>query len=112
MDISGNKLDKINQLDRNLEEISIIVTGDFCPHLRIEELCLDENYEKIYNDALPLLREKDISITNLECPLTTTINPIQKSGPHLAAHPKCIKAIKFANFMVDMKIIICPVHEW
>jgi len=93
MDISKNKLDK-------LDEINIIVTGDFCPHLRVEELCLAENYDKIYNNALPILKKKDLSITNLECPLTTNNNPIMKSGPHLVAHPKCIKAIRYGNFDV------------
>lgn len=100
MDLSENKLNKLKELNSSLDDINIIVTGDFCPHLRIEELCLVENYIKIYNDVLPILKKKDLSITNLECPLTTKTNPIQKPGPHLAAHPKCIKAIKYANFDV------------
>ena len=80
------------------EEISLIVTGDFCPDARVEDLCVRGNYEKIYNEALPILKNKDFSITNLECPLTDKTNRILKSGPHLKANPKCIDAIKYGGF--------------
>lgn len=87
--------------DFNKEDgIKILLSGDFCPHKRIEELCLNENYEKIYNDFLPVLRDKDISITNLECPLSEKENPIRKSGPNLMASPKCIEGLKYGGFDV------------
>lgn len=47
MDLSENKSNKLRQQDSNLDDINIIVTGYFCPNLRIEELCLVENYVKI-----------------------------------------------------------------
>ena len=80
--------------------INIIVTGDFCPVERIESICLNENYQKIFNNALPLLKNKDISIINLECPLSEKESPIEKSGPNLVANPKCIEAIKYGAFDV------------
>jgi len=81
-------------------EINIIVTGDFCPHGRVEKLCLNGNYDNIYGDFLDILRDKDISITNLECPLISRPNPITKCGPNLSASPQCIKGIKHAQFDV------------
>jgi poly-gamma-glutamate capsule biosynthesis protein CapA/YwtB (metallophosphatase superfamily) len=82
------------------DKIKIIITGDLCPHLRIEKLCMDGQYEKIYNDVLPRLRDKDLSITNIECPLTNRINPINKSGPHLSAKPQSIGAITYGGFNI------------
>ena len=97
--ISINNADKSNLLNSS-DGINIIATGDFCPHKRIEGLCLNENYEKIYNDLLPVLRDKDISITNLECPLSEKENPIKKTGPNLVASPKCIEGLKYGGFDV------------
>jgi poly-gamma-glutamate synthesis protein (capsule biosynthesis protein) len=93
--------------DFNKEDgIKILLSGDFCPHKRIEELCLNENYEKIYNDFLPVLRDKDISITNLECPLSEKENPIRKSGPNLMASPKCIEGLKYGGFDVVLMLLL------
>jgi poly-gamma-glutamate capsule biosynthesis protein CapA/YwtB (metallophosphatase superfamily) len=80
--------------------IDIILTGDFCPIGRVEKHCLNNEFEKIYGNALPILHDKDLSITNLECPLTEKINPIKKTGPNLIAHPRCIDALKFGGFDV------------
>jgi len=78
--------------------LSIVVTGDFCPVGEIEKHCLRGNFTDLFNDALPILQDKDISITNLECPLTHTSRQIQKSGPQLHANPGCIEALRFAQF--------------
>jgi poly-gamma-glutamate synthesis protein (capsule biosynthesis protein) len=77
--------------------IEIIVTGDFCPIGRIEDMCKADNYGGIYGNLLPLLLDKDISITNLECPLTDVSRPIVKSGPSLRADKKCAAAIKYGG---------------
>ena len=78
--------------------INIILTGDFCPIGRVEKFCLNNEFEKIYGNALPILRDKDLSITNLECPLTKKFNPIKKTGPNLIAVPECIDALKYGGF--------------
>lgn len=78
--------------------INIILTGDFCPIGRIGTLCLNNEFEKIYDNALPYLKDKDLSITNLECPLTEKYNPIKKTGPNLIADPKCAEGIKHGGF--------------
>jgi poly-gamma-glutamate synthesis protein (capsule biosynthesis protein) len=78
----------------------IIVTGDFCLGGRVEQLVLSGNHDHLYGDLLEALTDKDISITNLECPLVTDPDPIDKSGPHLSANPACVKAIQYGRFDV------------
>ena len=50
--------------------IKILFTGDLCPHGRIEELALNRQFKKIYNDFIDEFRENDLNVVNLECPLT------------------------------------------
>lgn len=78
--------------------IKILIAGDFCPIERIEELILDNKFEKIYNDFLPYLEGNNINIVNLECPLVNTRSPIPKVGPNLIAREECIEAIKKGHF--------------
>ena len=85
---------------KNTEPLNIVVSGDYCPINRTEKLCSREKYGDIYNDVLPLLKDKDISITNLECPLTKKVDPIKKAGPNLISDPNCINGIKYADFDV------------
>ncbi|MBN2483729.1 MAG: CapA family protein [Candidatus Omnitrophica bacterium] len=83
---------------RNQEDIRIIVTGDFYPGGVIEECCEHKEYEKIFNDVLPVLKDKDISITNLECPLIENVRPISKTGMNLYAGPGVIEALRYGMF--------------
>lgn len=76
--------------------ITINYFGDFCPVGRLEQDQILEDPSWI-GDILPILREADINIVNLECPLTTGSNPIKKSGPNLKAHPKTVKLLKDMN---------------
>lgn len=78
--------------------ISILVTGDFSLTGRIEGICKRHGYERIYGNALPVLLNKDISITNLECPLTDAVVCVDKSGPSLKAGRECVAAIKAGGF--------------
>jgi poly-gamma-glutamate synthesis protein (capsule biosynthesis protein) len=80
------------------EEISVLITGDFYGGNRIDSLIKDELYGEIFNDFLPLVKESDISITNLESALTTESQTIKKTGPALKSSPKTIFALKYAGF--------------
>ena len=88
---------RINQVDSN-NHLNIIISGDFSPINGIEVLCKNKSYNEIFGDTLPTLKEKDLSIINLETPLTTKLNPIKKTGPNLAASPTCIESIKYGGF--------------
>lgn len=79
-------------------EIKIFISGDFAPKHRINELIKEEKYDTIFGDILPLIKESDISITNLECPLIEIGTPIKKTGPNLKASTKSINALKYAGF--------------
>jgi poly-gamma-glutamate capsule biosynthesis protein CapA/YwtB (metallophosphatase superfamily) len=80
------------------EEITILITGDFYGGNRIDRLINEEKYSEIFNDFLPLVRESDIAITNLESALTTESKFISKTGPAIKSSPKTINALKYAGF--------------
>lgn len=96
--LSQIKTGQVKLGNKSSDEINFILTGDFCPIGRVEKLCLTNEFEKIYGNTLPVLKDKDLSITNLECPLTKKLNPIKKSGPNLIADPKCVEGIKYGCF--------------
>lgn len=78
--------------------VNIFISGDFCPTNRIEKLISERNFSKIYNDLLPVIKQSDIAITNLECPLTSAKEKIKKSGPNLKGAENAIEALQFAEF--------------
>ncbi len=80
------------------KEVNIFVSGDFCPINRIEDKILSSFKEDIYGDLLPIIKGADLSITNLECPITTFNKPISKTGPALKGIPKT------ASFLADSGI--------
>ena len=86
--------------DYSGETTEILFAGDFYPANRALNLILKENYQNLFNDFLPVLKSKDLSVVNLESPLTLAKRGIFKIGPNLKAHPDCIKALNFAGFDV------------
>lgn len=81
-----------------MNKLKIIITGDFCPNNRIVDLIRENDYANIFNDLLPSIKESDIAITNLECPLTNVKEKIKKTGPHLKASDKTTEALNYAGF--------------
>jgi len=82
----------------NMPGIKLLFAGDFCPIDRVEQMILDGRSEDVYGDALPRLYDKDLSVINLECPLTKRDSPISKSGPNLRARPEVVECIKTGKF--------------
>ncbi|MGD8545784.1 MAG: CapA family protein [Candidatus Bathyarchaeota archaeon] len=78
--------------------MKIIFVGDLCPIRRVEKLTLNGRAEAVFGDTLPELYDKDLSVANLECPLTERNSPITKSGPNLKAHPKTVDCLKAGGF--------------
>jgi poly-gamma-glutamate synthesis protein (capsule biosynthesis protein) len=76
----------------------ILITGDFYGGYRTEEVIKNKNYNQLYNDFLPIIRNADFAITNLEAPLLINGTPIKKTGPAIKAVPETIDALKFAGF--------------
>jgi len=73
--------------------INILFAGDFAPCSGFEAIVLEKK-EAIFGDALPLIQSSDMAFINLECPLTSAVNSISKSGPPLKSDPKCIESLK------------------
>jgi len=78
--------------------IKILITGDFCPINRIQGLIDTSDYSKIFTDFLTVMKDSDISVTNLECPLIENGKKIEKSGPNLKASKNSIEALAYAGF--------------
>ena len=79
-------------------KIDIFISGDFASQLRVNEVIRKKEFDKLYNDMLPLIKDADISITNLEAPLIEEGTPIVKTGPNLKSPINSIEAIKYGGF--------------
>jgi hypothetical protein len=77
---------------------SILISPDLCPIKRVDELCNENNFSKIYNDYIEVLQKVDYRIVNLEAPLTDIKRPIKKTGPNLSVSPKHVEHLKWAKF--------------
>ena len=88
--------DTYNLIDQK-DSLSVLITGDFCLDNRIEKECLSTP-AKLYGEFLPILKDKDLSITNLECPLTDSLDKITKTGPNIKSSPDSISILKDAQF--------------
>jgi poly-gamma-glutamate synthesis protein (capsule biosynthesis protein) len=77
--------------------INILITGDLCPHNRIEELALKGDFESVLNDFIDVFQGNDLNVVDLECPLTISNSTRLKTGPHQKAHPGCIDILKYAG---------------
>jgi len=99
--IKTDKNDSIHLASKTKgDDLSIIIAGDLCPMGRSEEFFKIGNIEKLFSGILPTVRDSDLSIVNLECPLTKQWSPILKYGPHLRADPSCAKSIYEAGFNI------------
>jgi poly-gamma-glutamate synthesis protein (capsule biosynthesis protein) len=54
----------------------------------------------VYGDLLPLLRESDLNIVNVECALDTKGAPIPKGGPNLRSAPGSVRCLTEVPFHV------------
>jgi hypothetical protein len=80
--------------------IEILIAGDLCTDGRIEEKILSNPNWNCFQNISDVLSSKDLSIVNLECPLTTSIKKIIKSGPSIKADPKTISILTSGYFDV------------
>lgn len=81
-------------------EIKILIAGDFCPIGRNKVLIEKEEYSLLFGDFLKFIKKVNLSLVNLECPITTSNDKIKKTGPCLKSSENAIKALKFAGFNV------------
>ena len=77
--------------------INILITGDFAPINRVEELCLKGDIKAVFNNFIEVFQNNHLNIVDLECPLTLAESTRPKTGPYQKAHPATIKALKYAD---------------
>lgn len=80
--------------------IEIIIAGDICPTKDTEPLFESGQEHPIFNNVLPLLKQADCTVANLECAVLNQGKAIKKSGPALKANESTIKVLKKAGFNV------------
>jgi poly-gamma-glutamate synthesis protein (capsule biosynthesis protein) len=80
--------------------IKIGFTGDFCPWLRVEEKFKTNEWKPLFETVQPFFMQNDLNILDLECPLTTTNVPIEKTGPHIKALPETAEILNHLNCKV------------
>ncbi len=76
---------------------SVVVAGDWAPrggHVQ----ALTESPTAFYGDLLPLLRDADLSLVNLECVLGDGGTPIVKDGPHMRAPAAAVAGLAAVPF--------------
>ncbi len=79
------------------QPVSILFTGDFCPHNRVEVLSARGEYAAIFNDFIGVFRGNDLNVMDLECPLTTSAVRVPKTGPHQWAAPHTVEILRHAG---------------
>lgn len=78
--------------------MKILITGDFCPQLRVSDLFDQEYYSDVLGDLKVLFSGVDYSIVNLECPIIYgKERPIEKQGPNLHCSQKGFDALRWLN---------------
>ena len=77
--------------------IKIGFTGDFCPWMRVEKAFQDHSWQQHFESVVPFFESNDLNILDLECPLTTNNAGINKTGPHIKAHPDTAVILNHLN---------------
>lgn len=77
--------------------IKIGFTGDFCPWLRVESEVRTNNWKPLFEDVKPFFDQNDLNVLDLECPLTTSVDGISKTGPHIKSHPETAAILNHLN---------------
>lgn len=77
----------------------ILVTGDvYLGTPSVEKLAERGAVNTLFGDFSPIIHKSNLSITNLESPITERGNQIAKTGPYLKASPKSLNVLKKAGF--------------
>lgn len=78
--------------------MKILVVGDFCPNLKIKSHLLNFQPSEIFGKFYNIIQESDLAVVNLETPLTTHDQAINKTGPALKADKAFAAFLKKSGF--------------
>ncbi|MCD6322599.1 MAG: CapA family protein [Clostridiales bacterium] len=78
--------------------IEILIAGDFCPIGRTGQAIIDGRSNEMIKDIRTHIDSADISVVNLEAPLSLGGSPIEKTGPNIQADPRCVDFLLESKF--------------
>ena len=73
-------------------DVTLCIAGDWAP-IRLFQNIIETDPESVYGDLLPIIRSADLSIVNLEAPLSDQGNPVCKSGAVFKGNSKHVKGL-------------------
>ncbi|HET6489910.1 MAG TPA: CapA family protein [Syntrophales bacterium] len=80
-------------------QAEIVIASDWAPIRAFDEI-IARTPEAVYGDVLPILRECDLRIVNLECALSGDASPVWKSGAVFKGRPVHIHGLTAVPFEV------------
>lgn len=80
--------------------MKIIVCGDICFNSINENKACKGDADALFTNAVSLIKNADISICNLECPLTDSNDKLLKSGPNLKAPSNSVNVLGKVGFNI------------
>lgn len=81
--------------------ISVFIAGDIVPQNRTVDLFKQKRTDELFHDFIPIIKDADVSIGNLEAPIIDgNVTPIKKNGPCLHAPKETIEVLKEAGFNI------------
>src|SRR3972149_116562 len=80
--------------------VQVLIGSDICPTAENIPWFANGDAVGIFHDLLDDFKSADLSIVDLECPLTDQDHPIPKRGPCLKAPPSCAQTFRNANIHV------------
>ena len=78
--------------------MKLILCGDTSPTIDNNHLFQAGDLDTLFADTLPIYKQADFAVLNLEVALTEQNTPIKKIGPALSATPAAAKTLKEAGF--------------
>jgi len=76
------------------DKVRVVIGGDFFPSSKNKEL---DCCKGVFGNSLDLFTKADMSIINLEAPVTTSTEGIRKTGPNIKLKPSVISLLEGAN---------------
>ena len=80
--------------------MKIVIAGDVCPSQDNVREFVSGNTTGLFNDVAEILKAADLSIFNLESPITNSPEKIEKIGPCFCAPIESAKTISKSGFVV------------
>ena len=80
-------------------QAEIVIASDWAPIRAFDEI-IARFPEAVYGDVLPVLRQGDLRIVNLECALSGDASPVWKSGSVFKGRPEHVRGLTAVPFEI------------